>query len=223
MSVVHKKKKAFFFFSKHAIEQLHSRSLMNKSDLLSLLDKELYVPVGIDKNHVHLVVYSIKDDNNFVIVHDEKNLEIITFLPLEYNNKFVIFNEPVKESKEKTLYYYTQQQNKNIQKSKKEIKKESGQFIRFFSQIKQITHIGQYSVIVNQKINDTLTQTHLFEINSEEFSNDINNLKTSDFSILLKKKIQFNFIDPKKIVNIILLHKKTQAKIKICESNLYTT
>lgn len=221
MSVVHQKKQAFFFFSKHASEQLHSRSLMTRSDLLSLLDKDLYVPVGLDKNHVHLVIYSIKDDNNFVVVHDEKNLEIITFLPLEYNNKFVIFNEPVKESKKMTLNYFNKSQTKNIQKSKKEIKKENGQFIRFFSQVKQITHTGQYSVIVNNKINDELKEIQLFEINSEEFSNDINNLKTNDFSNRIKKKIEFNFIDPAKIVNIILIHKKTQAKIKICESNLY--
>lgn len=221
MSVVHQKKKAFFFLSKHALEQLHARSLMQRSDLLSLLDKDLYVPVGIDKNHVHFVIYSIKDDNNFVVVHDEKNLEIITFLPLEYNNKFVIFNEPVKESKEKTLNFYAKQKSQNIQRSKKEIKKDSGQFIRFFSQLKQITHVGQYSVIVNYKINDTLKDTQLFEINSEEFSNDINILRTNDFSSRLKKKIEFNFIDPKKIVNIVLVHKKTQAKIKICESNLY--
>jgi len=103
MTVVQNIKKKDFFFSEHASEQLHSRSKMSRSEVMSLLSNNITIPVGVDKHRVHTVIYSIKDEIPLVIVYDERNGEIVTVLYLEYNNKFVIHPDIADNIKNLTL------------------------------------------------------------------------------------------------------------------------
>lgn len=91
-------KKNSYFFSNHASDQLHSRSSLKRGDVLALLATRSCVPVGLDKHRVHTVIYSLPDRQPLVVVHDKKNLEIVTILYFDYNNKFVIDPSTIKQA-----------------------------------------------------------------------------------------------------------------------------
>lgn len=232
--IIHKKilrKKAFYFFSSHASYQLHSRSTMSRSDVLSLLDKDLYIPVGQDKNHRHLVIYSIKDNEHYVIVHDEKNLEIITFLYVDYNNKFVIFTEPLKEIKEKTIAFKNKSKpfNINTKKSNKKVNQNSKLIVKPIqkdinennwlfanTQIKPFISDSTYKVVVERKINRESNKElfDLFTFDTKDYENEVKNLDNLEFINKIQEKVEELKIDPLNIIVVSLREIKNGNTIK---------
>ena len=103
MTVVKNIKKNAFFFSDHASQQLHARTQMKRTDVLRMLADNISIPVGSDKHRLHTIIYSVKDAMPLIIVHDERNGEIVTILYTDYNNKFVIDPTIEREIKELTM------------------------------------------------------------------------------------------------------------------------
>lgn len=112
MTVVTAPKKDGFFFSEHATAQLKNRSSLTRSDVIILLRKGLYVPVGQDKHRSHCVIHSTPDNYSLVIIFDERNKEIVTVLYSDYNNRFVIDPNVEEAIKQKTVVEF----NKIIQR-----------------------------------------------------------------------------------------------------------
>ena len=111
------------FFSAHAVDQLHSRTSLKMGEVLSILSKGFCIPVGSDKHRIHKVIYSIADNQPFVIVYDERNLEIITVLYMDCNNKFVISPDVAKQARQLAIKHNIvfQKQNKGKNSNKKTI------------------------------------------------------------------------------------------------------
>ena len=103
MTVVKNVKKNTYFFSEHASQQLHARTQMKRTDVLRMLADNISIPVGSDKHRLHTIIYSVKDAIPLIIVHDERNGEIVTILYTDYNNKFVIDPTIEREIKELTM------------------------------------------------------------------------------------------------------------------------
>jgi hypothetical protein len=112
MTVVTAPKKDGFFFSEHATAQLKERSSLTRSDVIILLRKGLYVPVGQDKHRSHCVIHSTPDNYSLVIIFDERNKEIVTVLYSDYNNRFVIDPHVEEAIKKKTVVEF----NKIVQR-----------------------------------------------------------------------------------------------------------
>lgn len=216
------KKKNFFFFSEHATKQLRLRSLMMRTDVLKLLDKELYIPVGKDKDKVHAVIFSIKDNKPYVIVYDENNLEIITFLYIEYNNKFVIFNEPVKEIKDKTLKH-----KKSLMKSVNIVNKSKkdfiGEWIIVNKNKKQLKPNADYEVISVSEIKNSTDKEHmfLFSFNSSEYFNDIEKIDLAYFVKKVEHTVKSFCIDPVNILSVSFKNTSDNSIIKWAASKKF--
>lgn len=103
MTVVKNQKKNDYFFSEHASQQLHARTSMKRTDVLRMLADNISIPVGSDGHRIHTLIFSVKDAIPLVIVHDDRNGEIVTILYTDYNNKFVIDPSVEKEIKELTF------------------------------------------------------------------------------------------------------------------------
>lgn len=225
-------KKNFYFFSSHATQQLRNRSVMQRSDVLSLLDKGLYIPVGQDKKHLHLVIYSIQDNQHYVIVHDEKNLEIITFLYVEYNNKFVIFPEPLKEIKEKTIAFKNKFKfrtvNSNTKKSNTKAKlnqkselvisspKKDDNWLFANTQNRQFISDSTYKVVVERKMNREANKEFfdLFTFETKDYENEVKNLNNLEFINKIQEKVEELKIDPLNIIVVSLREIKNGNTIK---------
>jgi len=216
------KKKSFFFFSDHATKQLRLRSLMMRADVLKLLDKGLYIPVGKDKDRVHAVIFSIKDNKPFVIVYDENNLEIITFLYIEYNNKFVIFNEPVEEIKNKTLIH-----KKTLLKKVNQPIKTKKDFICEWLIVnknkKQLKPNSDYEVIsVSEIKNSSATESmFLFSFNSSEYFNDVEQIDLEYFVKKVEHMVNSFCIDPVNILSISFKNTSDNSIIKWAASKKF--
>lgn len=78
------------WFSNHARNMLEERIAATDEYVCELLDAGACVPVGREKgsNKIHYLFWSEKDGKCFVAVQDERNREIVTLLPTQYQNRF---------------------------------------------------------------------------------------------------------------------------------------
>jgi hypothetical protein len=165
MTVVQNINKTALFFSDHGSEQLHTRSQMKRSEVLRLFTNKLYIPVGVDKHRVHTVIYSEKDDIPLVIVHDERNGEVVTVLYLEYNNKFVIDPNIAANIKKMTL-------NK-LEKPKQTIADQTS-WLDLYSQVRQCPEVkGLVRLYFHVKTGDGFKDVEFLTLNSDDFGGDV--------------------------------------------------
>lgn len=165
MTVVQNVNKNKFFFSEHGSEQLHARSQMKRSEILRLLSEKLYIPVGVDKHRVHTVIYSIKDDIPLVIVHDERNGEIVTVLYLEYNNKFVIDPNITANIKKLTL--------DKFDKPKETIATKTA-WLDLFPEVRKCPEVkGLIRLYFNVKTGDGFKDVEFMTLNPLDFGGDV--------------------------------------------------
>lgn len=170
MTVVKKMNNNTYFFSEHASDQLHSRSQLKRGDVLRLLSDNLSIPVGIDKHRIHTVIYSIKDDAPLVIVHDDRNGEIVTVLYVEYNNKFVIHPNVADEIKQMTLAKF------NRDKPKESVAVKTA-WIELYPEIRKCPPItGLVRLYFNVKTGDGLKDVEFITLNSDDFGGDISRI-----------------------------------------------
>ena len=78
------------FFSHHAFDQVLARLHMSHGELQELLDANLCVPTGREGEKIHRLFYSKFDNYYFVAVQDERTDEVITVLPIDYENRWDI-------------------------------------------------------------------------------------------------------------------------------------
>lgn len=74
-------------FTTHAFQRVDERLHMSPKEIARLLDSGQYTPVGfaLRSSKKHLLFYSPEDNECFVAVRDEKNLEVVTILPYHYD------------------------------------------------------------------------------------------------------------------------------------------
>lgn len=79
-------------FTGHAFFKVAERLTLTREEIASLITIELTIPLGYERgtNRIHLLFYSNKDQECFVIIFDEKTQEVITVLPTNYHNRWVI-------------------------------------------------------------------------------------------------------------------------------------
>lgn len=165
MTVVQNINKTALFFSEHGSEQLHTRSQLKRSEVLRLFSNKLYIPVGVDKHRVHTVIYSIKDDIPLVIVHDERNGEVVTVLYLEYNNKFVIDPNIAANIKKMTLA--------KTEKPKETISEKTS-WLSLYKEVRQCPEVkGLLRLYFNVKTGDGFKEVEFLTLNSEDFGGDV--------------------------------------------------
>jgi hypothetical protein len=195
MTVVQNVKKNTFFFSEHASAQLHSRSQLKRSDVLRLLSDNITIPVGVDKHRLHTVIYSVKDDAPLVIVHDERNGEIVTVLYVEYNNKFVIHPNVLDEIKKMTLEKF----NKN---KPKESVKEKTEWIQLYPEVRKCPVVqGLIRLYFNVKTGDGFKDVEFITLNSDDFGGDVTQICNMNN---IKIKIE-NGRDRKKVAKLAIV------------------
>jgi hypothetical protein len=165
MTVVQNINKTALFFSDHGSEQLHTRSQMKRSEVLRLFTNKLYIPVGVDKHRVHTVIYSEKDDIPLVIVHDERNGEVVTVLYLEYNNKFVIDPNIAANIKKMTL-------NK-LEKPKETIADKTS-WLEMYPEVRKCPEVkGLIRLYFNVKTGDGFKDVEFMTLNPLDFGGDV--------------------------------------------------
>lgn len=215
-------KRNFYFFSKHASEQLRERTILDRSDILQLLANDLYLPVGKDKHRIHTLIFSARENTPYVIVYDERNLEIITILYVDYNNKFVISPIAIDTIRDMTLKIKkpnpAQVDMKLTNKSKKKKKKQpmvkekasvlthDTDWISFFHEFKAIPAAGPLNLVINyNSLDGSKEKATVMEIDSNEFNNDIPSLISTPFfkEHIEKTRLQYD-IPKENIINISL-------------------
>lgn len=78
---------AHSYFSKHAFDRLKQRTALTCNDVTSILDLNLMVNLGSIPgfNRRHLLIYSVFDDDFFIVIQDYLTGIIVTILPVEYH------------------------------------------------------------------------------------------------------------------------------------------
>lgn len=78
---------AHSYFSKHAFDRLKQRTALTCNDVISILDLNLMVNLGgiPGFNRRHLLIYSVFDDDFFIVIQDYLTGIIVTILPIEYH------------------------------------------------------------------------------------------------------------------------------------------
>jgi hypothetical protein len=219
MTVV-KSKTNFYFFSLHAEDQLRSRSKMLKSDVIRIFENGLILPIGTDKHRTHVLIHSVIDDSPYVIIYDERNKEIVTFLYVDYHNKFVVFQDAIDKIKHETLNYKPRK-NRNS-KNNSPIKKETSpiEWIIPNASAKQIKDSGIADVyIVSQsKGTDGYIHDFVFKIDTTEFDNDIEKIKNYKFFKRIEDIRATRKIEKCDILNISIKERLTGHTIKLAAS-----
>lgn len=170
MTVVQNANKHKIFFSEHASTQLHARSQLRHSDVLRLLSNRLAIPVGTDKHRIHTVIFSVKDDIPLVLVHDERNGEIVTVLFLEYNNKFKIDPNITEKIKKMTVEYT--ETNK-----RRETIAEKTSWLELFGQVRNCPEVnGLIRLYFNVKTGDGMKEVEFITLNSVDFGGDVSKI-----------------------------------------------
>jgi len=79
-------------YSDHAFDRVKERLSLTDTDVLKILEKELYVLVGDEtgSNRRHCLFYSYPDSCCFVAIQDKKDGTIITVLPVNYHNRWKV-------------------------------------------------------------------------------------------------------------------------------------
>lgn len=74
-------------FTRHAFERIAERTTLTCEELARILDRKLTINTGSKPglNKVHLLFYSVCDDDFFVAIQDELTGTVITVLPLDYH------------------------------------------------------------------------------------------------------------------------------------------
>lgn len=95
-----------YTFTKHAIYRFRERSNDTIRNIINLLKRKKYIPIGQENTKKHYLIYSIVDDNYHVIICDTRNKEIITILPIDYHNNCAwnIDTNILKDVKELTVH-----------------------------------------------------------------------------------------------------------------------
>lgn len=170
MTVVQNVNKNKIFFSEHASTQLHARSQMKRSEVLRFLSDKITIPVGADKHRIHTVIYSVKDDIPLVIVHDERNGEIVTVLFLEYNNKFKI-DPNITEKIKKITVEYTERTKP------RETISEKTAWLEMYSQVRNCPEVkGLIRLYFNVKTGDGMKEVEFITLNSIDFGGDVSKI-----------------------------------------------
>lgn len=233
-------KRNFYFFSKHASEQLRERTILDRSDILQLLANDLYLPVGKDKHRIHTLIFSARENTPYVIVYDERNLEIITILYVDYNNKFVISPIAIDTIRDMTLKIKkpkpAQVDMKLTNNSKKKKKKQpmvkekasvlthDTDWISFFHEFKAITAAGPLNVVINyNSLDGSKEKATVMEIDSNEFNNDVPSLISTPFFKEHIEKTRLQYDIPKENIINISLELTSGKLIKIANSSHYIT
>lgn len=164
MTVVQNQKKNDYFFSQHASQQLHARTSMKRTDVLRLLADNISMLIGSDGHRLHTLIYSMKDAIPLVIVHDERNGEIITILYTDYNNKFVIAPNLEIDIKELTFNrFYRHKEPVEVQTS----------WIDLFHQVRKVKppkDLFTLSFVVNDGIYEK--EVEFLKLHVNEFEGD---------------------------------------------------
>lgn len=169
MTIIKNIKKNTYFFSEHASQQLHSRTRMQRTDVLRMLADQVCIPIGTDKHRIHTIIYSIKDSIPLIIVHDERNGEIVTILYTDYNNKFVI--DPAIEHEIKELTF------NRFYRHKETIEFQTG-WIELFHTLRSCSFVQDFftlSFIVNDGHYEN--EVEFLKLQSHDFKGDITKIR----------------------------------------------
>jgi hypothetical protein len=95
------------YFSAYARNRLDELMLASIEYITELLDNEISIPFGQEKgtSRVHHLIYSNLDHTCFVAVRDSENGEIITVLPLQFLNKWMLDPGLISQIRNKTIKY----------------------------------------------------------------------------------------------------------------------
>jgi hypothetical protein len=80
-------------FKQHALLRVRQRCNLTEKDIKDKINNGNYFNFGINNKHNHLLIYSEKDDEMFVIVQDKRNFDIITLMPFNWHNKWELSHE----------------------------------------------------------------------------------------------------------------------------------
>lgn len=88
-------------FTEHALLRLEERFKLKVESIREFIEKELFVPIGRDgsSNRLSLLIYSILDNEYIVFIYDEKTKEVVTVLPSNYHNRWVVSPAAIIESR----------------------------------------------------------------------------------------------------------------------------
>jgi hypothetical protein len=181
----------------HAKKRINERTNLSHNTIKAILYSESYIPLGYDlnkKNVKHLMFYSFKDNEFYIICQDENNLEVITIL---YGMEFkcwAISLDTYNECKLMSLLYIVKNHN-NPRFNAEQIK-----FINTPGYRKKYPEINKFLKLNNVQ-NCTLEKDAIIN----EFNTNNEYLSLIDFdSEYYKCKYKNNVVLPKSdFVNII--------------------
>ena len=89
-------------FSYHAFDRVKERLSLSPDETMEIIEKEKTIPIGIESssNRSHDLFFSIPDNKCFVSVKDINDGTIITIVPVEWHNRWVISPEAMTAAKD---------------------------------------------------------------------------------------------------------------------------
>jgi len=93
-------------FTEHAFDRVKERLHLSHKEAAKIINNDQAIPIGFENrtNRKHLLFYSIPDECCFVIVFDVKTREVITILPTNWHNRWVVSPEAEVDAKKLILY-----------------------------------------------------------------------------------------------------------------------
>lgn len=81
------------------MERAEERLRMEPRDILNILNWDLTVTLGRERNRYHKLFYSEVDQDWFVAICDERTREVVTILPYDYHNRWMISQEAMDDAR----------------------------------------------------------------------------------------------------------------------------
>jgi hypothetical protein len=93
--------------SNHAIGRLIERTGITVKEFKKIYEEDKVLPIGLEKrsSRIHELFYSYPKKQSFVSIRDERNLEIITILPIDYHKTCAWAVDHRALSKAKEIFY----------------------------------------------------------------------------------------------------------------------
>ncbi len=167
-------------FSFHAFERVLDRISMTHRELASLLDNDLAINIGDEKNsnRVHKLFYSERDTMCFVAIQDEKTGTVVTVLPIDYheNVSWVVSTESQLQAKKLIIKEeVTPYQKSEILHTDISVFKISGKMVDEFGLYIKIVNLGswpceQYEYSIDNLVEDKEFVKILIEKVTEKIS-----------------------------------------------------
>ena len=193
--------------SNHALERLIERTGITVQEFKRIYEEDKVLPIGLEKrsSRIHELFYSYIKNQSFVSIRDERNLEIITILPIDYHKTCAWAVDYHALSKAKEIFYG----KKSFIIDQKKIPVKSTGVMYIFASVKGVItggvrkKIGEYDFGDNSYDFDLIDSSEpIKNIIKDYYSKDENDINYFKYIIFAKEQSNTAYGSKEKMITL---------------------